>query len=276
MDVTIESGYSADLVQQLGLGDVVQQAEQRYAALTHLAKDRVRGQAPRLRVTIGTPFIEVIKAVLHDDHDLVLKPVRARPDRALFASNDMHLLRKCPCPVWVEREPAQAGDQTDPPRCQRILASVDAMQLAAKATNQQILDYATAIQQQDAAELDIVHAFQPRFGDLPALNEIKTPNPKIADALALLEQRHAEALKDLAADDRLSMSPNRLHLLHGEPATKILAQAQALKADLMVLATLSRPREPGLFIGTTAEDLLQGAQTSVLALKPEGFVTPVR
>jgi universal stress protein E len=29
------------------------------------------------------------------------------------------------------------------------------------------------------------------------------------------------------------------------------------------------------FIGSTAEDLLQGTQTSVLALKPDGFVSPV-
>jgi len=37
MDVTIESGFSADLVKRFGLGDDVQQSEQRYAAPTHLA-----------------------------------------------------------------------------------------------------------------------------------------------------------------------------------------------------------------------------------------------
>lgn len=285
MDVTIESGFSADLVKRFGLGDDVQQSEQRYAALTHLAEDWLRSQSPRLRVTIGTPFIEVIQAVLRDGHDLVLKPARARQGRNLFASTDMHLLRKCPCPVWIDREPAQP-EAADPgateasPRCRRILASIDAMQPAATGLNRRILDSAIAVKDQDDATIDVVHAFQPRFGDLLAehasVRASSTPDTHLADAIAHVEQRHTEALQEAVNGYRQHIHDENLHLLRGEPASQVLAQAEALDSDLIVLATLSRPREPGLFIGTTAEDLLQGAQTSVLALKPEGFVTPVQ
>ncbi len=54
------------------------------------------------RVMTGTPFAEVIRAVLRNGYDLVIKA--ARPPEGvserLLGSTDMHLLRKCPCPVW--------------------------------------------------------------------------------------------------------------------------------------------------------------------------------
>jgi nucleotide-binding universal stress UspA family protein len=201
----------------------------------------------------------------------------------------MHLLRKCPCPVWIDREPAQpeiadSRVTETAPRCRRILASIDAMQPAATGLNQRILESAIAVKRQDDATLDVAHVFQPRFGDpLPELGPEGAPNRSgtkaashLIDAITHLEQRHAEALQEAVNGYRQHIRDENLHLLRGEPASQVLAQAEALESELIVLATLSRPREPGLFIGTTAEDLLQGAQTSVLALKPEGFVTPVQ
>ncbi|WP_295878422.1 universal stress protein [uncultured Thiohalocapsa sp.] len=283
MDVTIESGIGADLVKRFGLADDVQQSEQRLYALADLAEEWVRGQAPRLRVTIGTPFIEVIQAVLRDGHDLVLKPVRQRPGcRGLFASTDMHLLRKCPCPVWIDREPEDAAtgapavtpDDPATHSCTRVLAAVDAAQPDSRALNRRILDTAAAVAARDGAMLDVVHAWQAPFdGALPGTRT--EHDPRLADALGLIERQHAAALAEVTGDYRTQLRDGATHLVRGTPAEQVLAQARRLASDLIVLATLSRPREPGLFIGTTAEDLLQGAETSVLALKPAGFVSPV-
>ena len=276
MDVTVESDITAELVRRFGLADDVQQCEQRLAALTQLAEDWVRGRPPRLRVNIGTPFIEVIRAVLRDEHDLVIKPVRPRPgSHALFASTEMHLLRKCPCTVWVEKEPATADATDGPSRCQRLLAAVDATQPGSEVLNRRILDTAATLATQDGAALDLVHAWQAPFDGALAAGASAPQDPRLADAASLIEGQHAAALSALAADYRDRMGGGELHLARGNPAQQILAQADALASDLIVLATLSRPREPGLFIGTTAEDLLQGAQTSVLAFKPDGFVSPV-
>ena len=54
------------------------------------------------KVLVGISFLEIIREVLRLGHDLVIKI----PDTAdwldrLFGSDDMHLLRKCPCPVWL-------------------------------------------------------------------------------------------------------------------------------------------------------------------------------
>ena len=49
------------------------------------------------KVLIGVPFLEIIREVLRNGHDLVIKIPETRDwlDR-LFGSDDMHLLRKCP------------------------------------------------------------------------------------------------------------------------------------------------------------------------------------
>jgi nucleotide-binding universal stress UspA family protein len=143
------------------------------------------------------------------------------------------------------------------------------------ALNRRILDTAAAVAELDGAALDVVHAWQAPFdGALPGAGPAEH-NVQLADVLGLLEREHAAALNELVAAYRQRLGHGDSHLCRGEPAVTLLEQARTLGSDLLVLATLSRPREPGLFIGTTAEDVLQGAQTSVLALKPEGFVSPV-
>jgi universal stress protein E len=269
MDVTMESGIGAELVKRYGLDDDIQQCEQRYAALDQLAADWPADlEAPRLRVTIGHPFIEVIQTVLRDGHDLVIKPARTRPGEVQpFDSADMHLLRKCPCPVWIDRDTSDHAttDGWDArPRCRRIVAAVDPVQPESVAISARILDASVAVAEQDGAPLDLVHAWQP-----PAAS------PALAEAIAQIEREYADALETLTAVTAHSGVKCKGHLLRGRPADEISARAEALDADLLVMSTLSRPRDPGLFIGTAAEDLLQKTTLSVLALKPEGFVSPV-
>ena len=53
-----------------------------------------------------------------------------------------------------------------------------------------------------------------------------------------------------------------------------LALAKAI--DLIVMGTVSRAGIAGLLIGNTAEKVLQQVDCSMLTVKPEGFVTPVK
>ncbi|MBK1725182.1 universal stress protein [Thiocystis violacea] len=280
MDVTIETGIGAELIKRYGLDDDIQQSEQRYAALSQLASDAIADlPPPRLRVTIGHPFIEVIQAVLRDGHDLVIKPARQLPGAGrLFGSNDMHLLRKCPCPVWIDRE-SERGELSPasarPSPCQRVVAAVDPVAPGTEALNARILDTAAAIAEQDGAELHLVHAWQPPFPYAGPADAHPTPaGPSLTEAFGRIERVHRDAMDSLIATTKGAVGCDG-HLVRGAPATEVIACANALAADLLVMSTLSRPRESGLFIGTTAEDILQTAMLSVLALKPEGFVSPV-
>ena len=55
-----------------------------------------------------------------------------------------------------------------------------------------------------------------------------------------------------------------------------LSMARQLDADLVVMGTVGRTGIAGLFIGNTAEMVLEQVQCSVLAVKPPGFVSPVQ
>ena len=46
-------------------------------------------------------------------------------------------------------------------------------------------------------------------------------------------------------------------------------------SDLLVMGTIARTGIAGFIVGNTAERLLPRIPCSVLAIKPEGFVSPV-
>ena len=95
------------------------------------------------RVVTGIAFVQVIRTVLVNGHDLLIKA--AKPPRGLservLGSTDMHLLRKCPCPVWVT-DPDQQGDKYS-----RVLAAVDPYTSGEKndALNTLIMDLSTSL-----------------------------------------------------------------------------------------------------------------------------------
>ena len=49
-----------------------------------------------------------------------------------------------------------------------------------------------------------------------------------------------------------------------------------MDADVIVVGTVGRTGIAGLLIGNTAESIFSQVESPVLAIKPEGFQTPVR
>jgi len=67
----------------------------------------------------------------------------------------------------------------------------------------------------------------------------------------------------------------RVHLVKGNPSREIPLMTEKYDIDLIVMGTVGRIGIPGLIIGNTAESILEQVKCSVLAIKPEGFETPV-
>ena len=68
----------------------------------------------------------------------------------------------------------------------------------------------------------------------------------------------------------------RVHLIKDEAGRVIPEVAAKNEADLIVMGTLSRSGVAGFLIGNTSEKILHKVDCSVLTVKPEGFVTPVK
>jgi universal stress protein E len=236
----------------------------------------------QIGVLVGPMFLEVIRAVLRNKYDLLIKPAE-NPDfiERLFGSNDMHLLRRCPCPVWLTRP-----DEKSNYAC--ILAAVDfnldmpdTSDTVDQNLNQQILALASSLALSDFAPLHPVHVW-----DAPAEMMVRawSDNPNEA-GMTYVEgerSRHESALnrfRDQLGDqigkeayDHLSP---QFHLRRGAASTVIPETVKQLQADLVVMGTVARTGIAGLLIGNTAEAILEQLQCSVLAVKPLGFVSPI-
>lgn len=243
------------------------------------------GDDVEIDVFFGTLFLEVIRAVVKDGYDLVIKAAE-NPSwtQRLFGSDDMHLLRKCPCPVWL-LGPA------DKPEYENIVAAVDldlpepdkveCQNSANSSLNQQILELGVSMSISGFAQLHLIHAW-----DAPELDfaSIWTNNPEAAE-MRLLDaerSRHQKAMNDLTekirhqigADSYEYISP-QVHLPRGDARTAVAEHAKKVKADLVIMGTVARTGIRGLIMGNTAEAILDQLACSVIAVKPEGFVSPV-
>jgi nucleotide-binding universal stress UspA family protein len=226
------------------------------------------------KVLCGTPFLEIIREVLRNEHDLVMTTAERRGGvkERLFGSTTMHLMRKCPCPVWVIRP-------TQPERYTRILAAVDPApsneEQHAININIKIMDLATSLARRDQCELVVVHTWtfpaenSLRSGYLVASNELDS---FVSDARDLHRRKLAELLQPYPLQELKA----QVYMLKGEPGHWIPELASKLGVGLIVMGTVSRSGVAGLLIGNTAERILRQVDCSVLTVKPDGFVTPVR
>lgn len=255
--------------------------EQRMNALVEPLRDTV---AIETKVLAGKLFLEVVREVLRDDHDLVMKCAGDKaPVSALFGSDDLHLLRKCPCPIWL-------GRRDDALNYRRVLAAIDVQPLAAakdqaqqRALNATILDLAAALATSEFAELHVAHVWTALGEPILRGGMIATPAETKIDAYIEAERRrHGQALERALAELEGRVGPEALqwlqpvrHLTKGSPREELPALATRIDADILVLGTLGRTGVAGLLIGNTAEAVLQRIDCAVLAIKPDGFVSPI-
>jgi len=235
------------------------------------------------KVFVGTPFLEIIHEVLRNGRDLVVKTAESGGllDR-VFGSDDMHLLRKCPCPVWLVKSQS-------PKTYHRILAAVDVdehyppKELNTRhQLNLQILEMASSLSLSGFSELHIVHAWEAIAEGSMRSGFMQIPDKKVDAYVEEVRQQHEHNLNVLIDEMISKLGRNaseylnpQAHLLKGSPRKEIPAFADKIDADLVIMGTVSRTGISGFFMGNTAESILNQLDCSILAVKPPGFVTPV-
>ena len=255
-------------------------AADRRRALLSLIAPFQQGIDIRIQVVTGKRFLEVIRMVLSQSFDLVVKPAED-PDwmDRLFGSDDMHLLRKCPCPVWLIKPSENIRFKT-------VLAAVDIDLLNQLPTNQDlnqtILELAGSIALADNASLHLAHAWD-ASAEQTFLAQKGMSAERVDAYVGEKKRMHKNglsslgtALQEWSKKAALKTITPRLHLIQG-PASKMLPQlASDLSADLVIMGSIARTGISGLIIGNTAEAIFYQLICSVLAVKPPGFKTPVK
>ena len=235
------------------------------------------------KILIGTSFLEIIRQILRNKHDLVIKTAESgRLLDRVFGSADMHLLRKCPCPVWLVKSKS-------PRKYQRILAAVDvdddyqSEELNTRhLLNLQVLEMASSLVSSEFAELHVVNAWEAIGEGALRSASMGSQEEDIAAYVEEVRQQHQQNLNVLISEmikkqqrNTLSALNLQVHLLKGSPDEEIPLLSRQIKADLMVMGTVARTGISGFFIGNSAETILNQLDCSVLAVKPPGFQTPV-
>jgi universal stress protein E len=222
-------------------------------------------------VSTGIGFIEVIRRVIRGSHDLVVVGTDASSRRMGLAGSSMamHLLRKCPVPVWVETEDATLG-----PDVAVAVGPFDG-EVRQDSLDVTLLDLGSSLASSQGGVLHVIHAWRLEGESLMRRGRYRLPSEQV-DSMSKEAYRHAnDRLGQLMAflpDDGVDV---QIHLERGEAGVVVPRALEAIRPGVVVMGTIARAGLKGMFVGNTAEQLLGTIHVPVLAVKPAGFETPV-
>ncbi len=218
-----------------------------------------------------TPSLSVIQRVIRDGYDLLVKAPIPRESGKGFAAYDMDLLRKCPCPIWLCRPIGQSRDQI------RVAVAIDpdAQRPTNISLSIRLLKLARKLADTCSGELKIITSWNHDYEGFLLHNRWAGVNPGQVQSIIETEQRnHRATLDNLIASSGITGSIE-VHHVRGRPETTIPKLVESEGIDILAMGTVARTGIPGLIIGNTAENIVQNLGCSLLALKPETFVSPV-
>lgn len=123
----------------------------------------------------------------------------------------------------------------------------------------QVLDRAISLAQASGAQLSLAHIIEPLTfaygGDIPMdLSEVQDQ----------LQKQATEQLSQLSK--KVEVPDARQHVVIGQPATEMHRLAKDQQADLIIVGSHGR-KGMALLLGSTANGVLHGAETDVLAVR---------
>lgn len=189
--------------------------------------------------------------------------------RALFSNTDWNLIHSCSAPLLLVKPRQLAA-------APKILAAVDPLHAHAKPAE---LDHAILALAKELAtalhgKLEVFHAFDPAPVIAGATGSIATPIAvPVRELTAALEQSHREALERLL--DAYPVQKSAIHLYQGAAAEALLALSRNMPADIVIMGAISRSGLKRIFIGNTAERVLDRLPCDLFIVKPAGFAVPV-
>jgi len=213
------------------------------------------------------PFQAAILEVLKNDHDLVVKATHphSKLSAILFTPTDWNLLRKCPVPLLLVKHHKW-------PENGNILCAIDCKTMQDDEhhqLNQQILDEAKKMAAIVNANIHAVSAY---------------PSPPMNIMLELPEfdpVEYEDGLKKFYTDSlylytqKNNIAAEKTHLVQGLPEDVISIVAGEIDAELVILGTVGRSSLSATLLGHTAEQVIDQLDCDLLALKPEGYVSPI-
>ncbi|MEM6981735.1 MAG: universal stress protein UspE [Pseudomonadota bacterium] len=212
------------------------------------------------------PYEAIINTVINDKYDLVIKGTHQHGalKAVIFTPTDWHLVRKCPTPVLFVK------DMTWPAHG-NILAAVNAVSENAQhlSLNKRIIKDAQFLCELANAKLNLVNAYPATPVNIAI--EIPEFNPGLYNES--VKKHHIESTNELA--NEFNLTSDQCFIEEGLPEDVIPDVAKRLNSELVVIGTVGRTGLSAALVGNTAEHVIDSLDCDVLALKPDGYVSPL-
>lgn len=212
------------------------------------------------------PYEAIINTVINDKYDLVIKGTHQHGalKAVIFTPTDWHLVRKCPTPVLFVKDmqwPAQGN----------ILAAVNAVSENEQhlSLNKRIIKDAQFLCELANAKLNLVNAYPATPVNIAI--EIPEFNPGLYNES--VKKHHIESTNELA--NEFNLTSDQCFIEEGLPEDVIPDVANRLNSELVVIGTVGRTGLSAALVGNTAEHVIDSLDCDVLALKPDGYVSPL-
>jgi universal stress protein E len=186
-------------------------------------------------------------------------------NRSIFTNTDWSLIRNCAATLWLVK-PRPPGQKP----C--FVAAVDPLHERDKPADldRRILSTAQGLSDALHGEVHVFHAFDVTAAIAMSTDAMSMPIAlPINDFVDAMRAEHTEAVERLCKEHRVARE--RVHVLQGGTRQQLLALTNQLRADAVVMGAISRSGLKGLFLGNTAEDVLDRLHCDLVIVKPEGF-----
>ncbi|CCN70888.1 universal stress protein UspE [Vibrio nigripulchritudo] len=212
------------------------------------------------------PYEAIIGEVFAGEHEIVVKATRKHDvlESVIFTPTDWHILRKCPCPVLLVKN-------HDWPVNGNVMASVHVS--SENPTHQDLNDTMVEQLQDISSRLNAQYVLVNAYPVTPANITIELPEFDPTSYSDAVRGHHLTAMKALRQKHGIDESNTRVE--QGLPEEVIPKIVDELDAGLVILGTTGRTGLSAVFIGNTAEHVIDKINCDVLALKPKGYISPL-
>jgi universal stress protein E len=220
---------------------------------------RARGIAVTVDAAWDFPVAEaIVRKVAASQPWVVAKDTEHHSviQRTLLSNTDWLLIRNCPAPLWLVKPRAIAARPL-------IMAAVDPVHEHDKPAelDDAILRFAKALATGTDGTLEVVHAFAlPMDLELPP------------DARELVLREHREAMTAFIKTH--DIPKDSVRLIEGRAVESLRRAAVEHNADFIVMGAIARRGLSRLFIGSTAERVLDKLPCDLVIVKPANFAPP--
>ncbi|GAB2895627.1 universal stress protein [Microbulbifer echini] len=218
------------------------------------------------------PAERVIRRVLEEGYDLVIKNVEGLSQLKGFKAIDMELLRKSPCPVWLCRPIERTHTEI------RVAVAIDpecdegsTYDLAIR-----LLRWARVLADNCNGILHVISCWDFDVDEyLRRHFPLSASEEELDQATEAARAQHRSKLDVLIRASGIGGDMQVHHVIaHPDNFIPLLIDDEQL--DLLVMGTVGRAGIPGFIMGNTAENILQKVSCSLLALKPSDFISPIK